>query len=38
MLAGGIENMSQTPYAVRNIRFGTRLGEGLKVSIPANEK
>ncbi|KAK3762942.1 hypothetical protein RRG08_008158 [Elysia crispata] len=31
VLAGGIENMSQTPYAVRNIRFGTRLGEGLKL-------
>ncbi|EDQ86765.1 uncharacterized protein MONBRDRAFT_38241 [Monosiga brevicollis MX1] len=25
-LAGGAENMSQAPYAVRNIRFGTKLG------------
>eukprot|EP00056_Hartaetosiga_gracilis_P010765 m.160379 g.160379 ORF g.160379 m.160379 type:complete len:404 (+) comp13383_c5_seq1:58-1269(+) len=25
-LTGGTENMSQAPYAVRNIRFGTRLG------------
>ncbi|GFO05932.1 acetyl-CoA acetyltransferase [Plakobranchus ocellatus] len=31
VLAGGIENMSQTPYAVRNIRFGTRLGENLRL-------
>ncbi len=25
-LAGGTENMSQAPYSVRNIRFGTRYG------------
>ncbi|XP_041984529.1 3-ketoacyl-CoA thiolase, mitochondrial-like [Aricia agestis] len=25
-LAGGVENMSQAPFAVRNIRFGTTLG------------
>lgn len=25
-VAGGTESMSQAPYAVRNIRFGTRLG------------
>ncbi|CAG5135013.1 unnamed protein product [Candidula unifasciata] len=31
VLAGGTENMSQSPYAVRNIRFGTRLGEDLKL-------
>ena len=26
VLAGGTESMSQAPYAVRNIRFGTQLG------------
>lgn len=31
VLCGGAENMSQAPYAVRNIRFGTRLGAELKV-------
>uniref|UniRef100_A0A0B6ZDM9 3-ketoacyl-CoA thiolase, mitochondrial n=1 Tax=Arion vulgaris TaxID=1028688 RepID=A0A0B6ZDM9_9EUPU len=31
VLTGGAENMSQSPYAVRNIRFGTRLGEDLKL-------
>ncbi|KAK6973918.1 3-ketoacyl-CoA thiolase mitochondrial [Biomphalaria glabrata] len=31
VVAGGTENMSQVPYAVRNIRFGTRLGEDLKL-------
>lgn len=25
-LAGGVENMSQAPFAVRNVRFGTALG------------
>ncbi|XP_026739519.1 3-ketoacyl-CoA thiolase, mitochondrial [Trichoplusia ni] len=25
-LAGGVENMSQAPFAVRNVRFGTMLG------------
>ncbi|KFD48742.1 hypothetical protein M514_10372 [Trichuris suis] len=25
-IAGGTENMTQAPYAVRNIRFGTKLG------------
>lgn len=25
-LAGGVDNMSQTPFTVRNIRFGTALG------------
>jgi acetyl-CoA acyltransferase 2 len=25
-LAGGTENMSQAPYALRNVRFGTRYG------------
>ena len=32
-LVGGSDNMSQAPYAVRNIRFGTRLGMELKVMI-----
>ncbi|XP_043287650.1 3-ketoacyl-CoA thiolase, mitochondrial [Venturia canescens] len=27
VLAGGAENMSQTPFVVRNIRFGTTLGQ-----------
>ena len=31
-LVGGTESMSQAPYAVRNIRFGTRLGQDLQVS------
>ncbi|XP_063385621.1 3-ketoacyl-CoA thiolase, mitochondrial-like [Cydia fagiglandana] len=26
-LAGGVENMSQAPFAVRNVRFGTMLGQ-----------
>ncbi|XP_078276263.1 LOW QUALITY PROTEIN: 3-ketoacyl-CoA thiolase, mitochondrial-like [Rhinoraja longicauda] len=26
VLCGGSENMSQAPYAVRNVRFGTKLG------------
>ncbi len=26
ILAGGTENMSQAPYALRNVRFGTRYG------------
>ncbi|KAK0423407.1 hypothetical protein QR680_008128 [Steinernema hermaphroditum] len=26
VVAGGVENMSQTPYTVRNVRFGTTLG------------
>lgn len=30
-LCGGAENMSQSPYAVRNVRFGTKLGQDLKV-------
>jgi len=30
-LVGGTENMSQAPYAVRNIRFGTRLGMDLQL-------
>lgn len=25
-LVGGVENMSMTPYMIRNIRFGTRMG------------
>ena len=30
-LVGGTESMSGAPYAVRNVRFGTRLGQDLKV-------
>ena len=33
VLAGGIENMTQVPYAVRNIRFGTKFGDDLRVSL-----
>lgn len=31
VLCGGAENMSQAPYTVRNVRFGTALGVDLKV-------
>lgn len=31
VLCGGSESMSQAPYAVRNIRFGTKLGQDLKL-------
>ncbi|XP_043943239.1 3-ketoacyl-CoA thiolase, mitochondrial-like [Protopterus annectens] len=31
VLCGGSENLSQNPYAVRSIRFGTKLGEDLKL-------
>lgn len=31
VLCGGAENMSQAPYAVRNIRFGTKLGQDPKL-------
>ena len=31
VLAGGTENMSQAPFAVRDIRWGTRFGSDLKV-------
>lgn len=31
VLTGGSENMSQAPYAVRNIRWGTRYGLDLKM-------
>ncbi|XP_032829857.1 3-ketoacyl-CoA thiolase, mitochondrial [Petromyzon marinus] len=31
VLCSGTENMSQSPYAVRDIRFGTRLGMDLKM-------
>lgn len=30
-LAGGTDNMSQAPYAVRNMRFGTTLGVNLQL-------
>jgi acetyl-CoA acyltransferase 2 len=31
VLTGGTDNMSQAPFALRNIRFGTRLGLENKV-------
>ena len=31
VLAGGSDSMSQAPYAVRNIRFGTKLGADMKL-------
>ncbi|KAL7828537.1 hypothetical protein SRHO_G00321710 [Serrasalmus rhombeus] len=31
VLCGGTESMSQAPYAVRNIRFGTKFGVDLKL-------
>lgn len=31
VLCGGTESMSQAPYAVRNIRFGTKLGVDMKL-------
>ncbi|CAG2196910.1 ACAA2 [Mytilus edulis] len=31
VLVGGSDNMSQSPFAVRNIRFGTKLGQDLKL-------
>ena len=31
VVAGGSENMSQAPYAIRNARFGINLGEGREV-------
>jgi len=31
VLAGGAENMSQSPYAVRDIRFGTKFGTDYKL-------
>ncbi|XP_019373696.1 PREDICTED: 3-ketoacyl-CoA thiolase, mitochondrial isoform X1 [Gavialis gangeticus] len=31
VLCGGTESMSQAPYAVRNIRFGTKFGVDLKM-------
>lgn len=31
VLCGGSESMSQAPYAVRNVRFGTKFGVDLKV-------
>ena len=31
VLAGGTENMSEAPYAVRDIRWGTRFGSDLKM-------
>ncbi|KAE8636739.1 hypothetical protein XENTR_v10003112 [Xenopus tropicalis] len=31
VICGGAESMSQAPYAVRNIRFGTKLGADIKM-------
>lgn len=31
VLCGGVDNMSMAPYAVRDIRFGTRLGKAPEV-------
>ena len=31
VLTGGTESMSQAPYALRNTRWGTTLGQDLKV-------
>lgn len=31
VLCGGTENMSETPFCVRNARFGTKLGSDLKL-------
>ncbi|OCT98865.1 hypothetical protein XELAEV_18011100mg [Xenopus laevis] len=31
VMCGGSESMSQAPYAVRNIRFGTKLGADIKM-------
>ena len=31
-LVGGTENMSQAPFLVRNMRFGTRLGTEPRVT------
>jgi acetyl-CoA acetyltransferase len=36
VLAGGTENMSQAPFAVRDIRWGTRFGSDLKVYTEIN--
>ena len=33
VIAGGTENMSQAPYALRDARFGTKLGLDLKVKL-----
>lgn len=32
VLAGGTENMSQAPFAVRDIRWGTKFGSDVKVN------
>ncbi|KAI2586840.1 acetyl-CoA acyltransferase 2, partial [Homo sapiens] len=31
VLCGGTESMSQAPYCVRNVRFGTKLGSDIKL-------
>ena len=33
VIAGGIENMSQTPYALKQARWGQRMGDGKLVDL-----
>ena len=33
IVAGGIENMTQTPYALRGVRWGERMGDGAMVDL-----
>lgn len=33
VLTGGTDSMSMAPYAVRNIRFGTKLGTDLNMEV-----
>ena len=33
VLTGGTDNMSMAPYAVRNIRFGTKLGTDIALEV-----
>ena len=34
VIAGGTESMSQAPFVVRNVRFGTALGGKYQVYLP----
>lgn len=36
VVTGGTENMSQCPFVVRNVRFGTTLGAKYVVMFPEN--
>ena len=38
VLTGGSESMSQAPFAVRNVRFGTKLGFNIEVSCSSFQK